>query len=81
MHRPLWVQNVSDDELNELLGYVDEIESSCAVPNEKVKHILYTCYYNYEVGLEKMTCFSIDVWKEAAYRWQSHYENETFPMC
>lgn len=76
MQRPLWVQKVSDDELNELLEYVDEIESNGVAPNEKVKHILNTWYYNHEVGLEKMVRFSIDVWKEAADRWQSHFEHE-----
>lgn len=71
MHRPLWVQKLSDEQLNELLQYIQDIEASGVVNSEKVRHIINT-WYDDKVGLIGVTAFSIDVWKEAALRWQKN---------
>ena len=69
MGRPLWVQKLSDKQLKEMLVYVDDMERVGGIQEEKVLNIIET-WYDQKVGLEKLLAFSIDVWKEAAIRWQ-----------
>lgn len=54
-----------------MLQYIQDIEASGVVNSEKVRHILNT-WYDDKVGLIGVTAFSIDVWKEAALRWQKN---------
>lgn len=69
MKRPLWVQKLSDKQLKEMLVYVEDMERAGGTQEEKVLNIIET-WYDQKVGLEKLLAFSIDVWKEAAFRWQ-----------
>ena len=68
MNRPLWVQKLSDEQLKEILSYVQDIEILGGTDNEKVLNITET-WYDQKVGIERLMAFSIDVWKEAAFRW------------
>ena len=51
-----------------MLSYTQDIEIFGGTDNEKVLSITET-WYDQKVGLERLMVFSIDVWKEAAYRW------------
>lgn len=68
MNRPLWVQKLSDEQLKEMLSYTQDIEILGGTDNEKVWNIADT-WYSQNVGIERLLSFSVDVWKEAAYRW------------
>lgn len=68
MNRPLWVQKLSNEQLKEMLEYVRDSEASGVVHSEKAWRIIDT-WYNHKVGLERVMAFSVDVWKEAAFRW------------
>lgn len=68
MNRPLWVQKLSDKQLREMLSYTQDIENLGNTDNETVLQITET-WYNQKVGLERLMAFSIDVWKESAFRW------------
>ena len=69
MNKALWTQKLSDEQLKEMLEYVCDSEASGIVHSEKAWNIINT-YYGHKVGLERVMAFSIDIWKEAASRWQ-----------
>lgn len=68
MNRTLWVQKLSDEQLKEMLTYVQDIEILGGTQEEKVLQITET-WYSQKIGIERLMAFSIDVWKEAALRW------------
>ena len=71
MNRPLWVQKLSDKQLKEVLEYARDSEAYGVVHSEKVRSIIDT-WYSHKVGLERVMAFSVDVWKEAAFRWMNN---------
>lgn len=68
INRPLWVQKLSDEQLRKLLSQVWDFEISGVIQHDEVRHIINT-WYDQNTGMEKMMACSIDVWKEAAFRW------------
>jgi hypothetical protein len=68
MKRPLWVQKLSDAQLKEMISYADDIEITGKVRFNKAKNIIDT-WYMQRTRLERAISFSIDVYKEAAFRW------------
>ena len=71
MNRPLWVQKLSNEQLKKMLEYVQDIELSGVVHSENAQLIIDT-WYDHKVGIERVLAFSVDVWKEAAFRWQNN---------
>lgn len=71
MNRPLWIQKLSNEQLKEMLEYVRDSEVSGVVHSEKAWRIIDT-WYSHKVGLERVMAFSVDVWKEAAFRWMNN---------
>lgn len=67
MHRPLWVQKLTDKKLKELLEKIDDLQNIGATGDEELRSLSETWYDN-RVGIERFTALSIDVWKEAALR-------------
>lgn len=68
MKRPLWVQKLSDNKLKEILSKIDELQNTGATGDEELRSLAETWYDN-SVGTERFMALSIDVWKEAAFRW------------
>lgn len=62
------MQKLSDEQLKELLECARDFEASGVVRSDKVWHIL-EAWYDHKVGIERAMAFSVDVWKEAAFRW------------
>ena len=54
-----------------MLEYTQDIEATGVARAEEVWHIVET-WYSQKVGIERLMAFSIDVWKEAAFRWQTN---------
>lgn len=69
MSRSLWVQKLSDEHLRKMLECAQDFEASGVVRWDKVWHILET-WYDQKVGIERAMEFCVDVWKEAAFRWE-----------
>lgn len=70
MKRPLWVQKLSDNKLKEILGKVDELQITGVTGDEELRSLAETWYDNF-VGMERFMSLSIDIWKEAAFRWMN----------
>ena len=71
MNRPLWVQKLSNEQLKEMLEYARDIEASGVIYSEMARRIINT-WYSHKVGMERAMAFSVDVWKEAAFRWMNN---------
>ena len=69
MQRMLWTQKLSDDKLKEILDKVDDLQMAGATGDEELQNLVETWYDN-SVGMERFIALSIDVWKEAAFRWR-----------
>lgn len=69
MKRMLWTQKLSDDKLKEILDKVDDLQISGTTGDEELQNLAETWYDN-SVGMERFMALSIDVWKEAAFRWR-----------
>lgn len=68
MNRPLWVQKLSDEKLKEMLSQIQDFEITGVIQHNEVRNIINT-WYDQNTVMEKMIACSIDVWKEAAFRW------------
>lgn len=68
MNRPLWVQKLSDEQLKQMLSYVQDIEILGHTKEKEVLIILRT-WYSQKDDTEKLKAFSLDVLKESAFRW------------
>lgn len=68
--RPLWTQKLSDDKLKKLLDKVDSLQIVGATDDEELQNLAETWYDN-SVCMERFIALSIDVWKEAAFRWKN----------
>lgn len=67
MHRPLWVQKLTDQKLKELLEKIDDLQNTGSTGDEELRSLSETWYDN-RVGVDRFIALSIDVWKEAALR-------------
>lgn len=70
MQRMLWTQKLSDDKLKKILDKVDDMQITGVTSNEELRNLAETWYDN-SVGMERFMALSIDIWKEAAYRWRN----------
>ena len=70
MNTPLWVQKLTDEQLTKMLDYVQTIEATGVNRFDEVWNIVET-WYDQKVGIERLTAFCIDVWKEASSRWRN----------
>lgn len=68
MHRPLWVQKLTDQKLKELLEKIDDLQNTGSTGDEELRSLSETWYDN-RVGVDRFIALSIDVWKEAALRY------------
>lgn len=64
---PLWLQKLNDEKLSELLSKIDDLQLKGSTSDEELIS-LSDAWYDNNVGMERFTRLSIDVWKEAAYR-------------
>ena len=64
---PLWIQNLNNEKLSELLNKIDDLQLKGSTSDEELISLSETWYDN-NVGMERFTRLSIDAWKEAAYR-------------
>ena len=67
-NRLLWLEKLSDKELKDILLKVRDLQITGVTSDEELRNIADTWYDN-KVGIERFTCLSIDIWKEAAFRW------------
>lgn len=79
-NRPLWLENLSDEKLKEILLKIQEFQTTGVTSDEELKNIANTQYDN-KVGLERFTCLSIDIWKETSFRWLDLQENLTYGVA
>ena len=70
MQRMLWTQKLSDDKLRDILDKVDDLQITGVTGDEELRNLAETWYDN-SIGMEQLMALSIDVWKEAAYRWRN----------
>lgn len=78
MRNPIWVQKLSDKKLKELVSGISDVTASdgsfthMIMTYEDVYSCLNTWYDDYSAkdGFMRM---SIDVYKEAAFRWKDNY--------
>lgn len=70
MQRMLWTQKLSDEKLRDILDKVDDLQITGVTGDEELRNLAETWYDN-SVGIERLTALSIDVWKEAAFRWRN----------
>lgn len=70
MNRPLWVQKLTDKRLKALLEKLDELQNTGVADDEELICLSKTWYDN-RVGMERFLSLSIDVWKEASFRFYS----------
>lgn len=70
MHRPLWVQILTDEGLEALLEKLDELQNTGVTEDVELIRLSKTWYDN-RVGMERFLSLSIDVWKEASFRFYS----------
>lgn len=69
MQRMLWTQKLSDQKLKKILDKVDDFQITGVNRDEELQNLAETWYDN-SVGMEWFMALSIDVWKEAAFRWR-----------
>ncbi len=70
MHRMLWTQKLSDDKLRDIMDKVEDLQITGVTGDEELQNLAETWYDN-SVGMERLMALSIDVWKEAAFRWRN----------
>lgn len=70
MKRMLWTQKLSNDKLKDILDKVDDLQITGVNVDEELRNLAETWYDN-SVGMERFMALSIDVWKEAAFRWRN----------
>ena len=70
MKRMLWTQKLSDDKLKDILDKVDDLQITGVTGDDELQNLADT-WYDISVGMERFMALSIDVWKEAAFRWRN----------
>jgi len=64
----LWTQKLSDNKLRDIMDKVEDLLITGVTGDEELRNLAETWYDN-SVGMERFMALSIDVWKEAAFRW------------
>lgn len=68
---PIWTGKLSDEQLCKYLDELNEFELRGNTDSELL-HNTANMWYSNAAGIERLLLLSIDVYKEAAFRW---YEN------
>lgn len=71
--RPLWTRKLSDDKLCQYLDALNVLELRGGTDNELL-HNTADAYYDNSVGMERLLLLSIDIYKEASFRWYEKIE-------
>lgn len=71
--RPLWTRELSNMQLCKYLNELNELELRGNTDSELL-HGTVEMYYDNVVGMERLLLLSIDVYKEAAFRWYESRE-------
>lgn len=71
--RPLWIRKLSDDKLCQYLDALNELELRGGTDSELL-HDTADTYYDNSVGMERLLLLSIDIYKEASFRWYEKIE-------
>ena len=72
--RPLWTRKLSDTELCKYLDELNEFELRSSTDSELLHNTAETWYSN-ATEIERLLLLSIDVYKEASFRWYDSKEN------
>lgn len=67
--RPLWFEQLNDNQLKEMLIHAQDIEILSKTTDRNVLNILETYYEHHGTKTKQLETFCNDVYKEAAYRW------------
>lgn len=71
--RPLWTRKLSDDKLHQYLDALNELELRGGT-DSNLLHDTADTYYDNSVGMERLLLLSIDIYKEASFRWYEKIE-------
>ena len=74
INRHLWTRELSDAQLCKYLDELNEFELHGSTDSDLLHHTAET-YYGNAVGIERLLLLSIDVYKEASFRWYESKEN------
>lgn len=66
--RPLWTRKLSEEKLHKYLNELNEFELRGTTNSELLLDTAETWYSN-KVGIEGLLQLSVDIYKEATYRW------------
>ena len=69
MKRPLWTQKLSDEKLRIYIKKVEFLEEIGTIEDKEILSLADTCYDTC-MKTEQLMRLSIDLWKEAAFRWE-----------
>jgi hypothetical protein len=72
INRKLFLQKLSDEKLKELISLLESLEIKGATDSEILRGYADTWYDN-KIGIERLVCLQIDVYKETAYRWYERH--------
>lgn len=70
MQRILWTQKLSDDKLRDIMDKVEDLQITGVTGDEELRNLAET-WYNNPLGIERLMALSVDIWKEAAFRWRN----------
>lgn len=70
---PLWTGKLNDEQLCKYLDALNEFELRGSTDSELL-HNTANMWYSNATGIEKLLLLSIDVYKEAAFRWYEEKE-------
>lgn len=69
MKRPLWTQKLSDEKLRIYIKKVEFLEEIGTIEDKEILSLADT-WYDTCMKSEQLMRLSIDLWKEAAFRWE-----------
>ena len=69
MKRPLWTQKLSDEKLRIYIKKVEFLEEIGTIEDKEILSLADT-WYDTCMKTEQLVRLSIDLWKEAAFRWE-----------
>lgn len=73
--RPLWTRKLSDEKLHKYLDELNEFELRGKTDSKLLLDTAETWYSNL-VDMERLLHLSIDIYKEAAFRWYETAEDK-----
>lgn len=68
MKRALWTQKLSDEALKDYIKKTEFLEETGNTKDEEIL-VLSNTWYDHPVHAKRLILLSIDLWKEAAFRW------------